>query len=275
MKNIFNYYQLLGQIEWMHRRIKRYIGKKQKRLDFIGIGVAKAGTSALHDYLIQHPQIGMGDKKEIHFFDQPQHFFFPNWFYFRYHKHFNFKSGKKVYGEITPIYLYWRSAAADIWEYNPKIKLIVILRNPVDRAYSQWNMNIQNGSISLSFNDAIDQEIERAKRKLPYQHHKYSIIDRGFYSAQIREYLRFFPKNQLLFIQYDRFTSHTLETLEAIFEFLQVDKTLYHFSPLTANVFKYDKQMDPETRKSLINFYCNEIHEVEKMLNWNCSHWLE
>ena len=134
MKNLFNYYQRLAQFELFHRRITRYIGNKQKRLDFLGIGVAKAGTSALHDYLIQHPQIGMGDTKEIHFFNRSQHYLLPNWFYFRYHRHFNFKSGKKVYGEITPIYLYWRSAAARIWEYNPEIKLIAILRNPLDRA---------------------------------------------------------------------------------------------------------------------------------------------
>lgn len=275
MKNFFNYYQRLAQFELFHRRIKRYIGNKQKRLDFLGIGVAKAGTSALHDYLIQHPQIGMGTTKEIHFFDRPQHFLFPNWFYFRYHKHFNFNSGKKVYGEITPVYLYWRSAAAHIWEYNPKIKLIAILRNPVDRAYSHWNMNIQNGRISLPFNEAIENETKRAKRMLPYQHHQYSMIDRGFYCAQIREYLRFFPKNQLLFIQYDRFKSHPKETLDTIFEFLQVDKSLYNFSPLTANVFHYEKSMDPEIRKTLINIYRNEIRELEKMLNWDCSHWLE
>lgn len=275
MKKLFNYYRILGYADWLHRRIKRYIGNKQKRLDFIGIGVAKAGTTALHDYLVQHPQIGMGNQKEIHFFDRPQHFFFPNWFYFRYHKHFNFNSGKKVYGEITPVYLYWRSAAAHIWEYNPKIKLFAILRNPVDRAYSQWNMNHKYGRDTIPFHEAVEREIERAKRVLPYQHHQYSIIDRGFYSAQIREYQRFFPKNQLLFIQYDRFKSHPKETLETLFEFLEVDKTLFDYSPLQANVIEYEKTMDPELRKSLIEHYRNEIHEIEKMLNWNCAHWLE
>ncbi|MBU3677356.1 MAG: sulfotransferase domain-containing protein [Chitinophagaceae bacterium] len=275
MVNFFNYYVAIGYVNWLHLRIKRFIGHRQKRLDFLGIGVAKAGTTALHDYLIQHPQLGMGDKKEIHFFDRPEHFFIPNWFYFRYHKHFNFNSGKKMYGEITPAYLYYRNAAERIWEYNPKIKLIAILRNPIERAYSHWNMNNQLNRDILSFEESIARERERSKRTLPYQHRYYTAIDRGFYSAQIREYQRFFPDNQMLFIQYDTFKKNPKETLETIFKFLEVDPSLFDFSPLKSNVIEYKSNMNPNTKNKLIDIYRNDIHEVERMLNWDCSNWLK
>jgi hypothetical protein len=258
----------------VHKRIKRFIRNRQRRLDFIGVGVAKAGTTALYSYLKQHPEIGLGSKKEIHFFDRVENFFFPKWFYFHYHRFFNFKSGKKIYGEITPIYLYWRSAAADIYEYNPKIKIIAILRNPTDRAYSQWNMNIKIGFDNVDFEYAVQHDRERSRKYLPNQHHHYSIIDRGFYSNQIREYRRFFPNNQLLFLKYENYKANPEETLKTVFTFLGVNPNLFDFKALTSNVHKYEKKMDEDLRKQLIKTYENDIREVERLLDWNCSDWL-
>ncbi len=271
----FNYYVVLGYVDWFHLRIKRFIGHRQKRLDFLGIGVAKAGTTALHEYLSQHPEIGLGDEKEIHFFDRFQHYLIPNWFYFRYHKHFNFKSGKKIYGEITPAYFYWHNVASRIWEYNPKIKLIAILRNPVERAYSHWNMANHLGNDILSFEESITHERERSRRSLPDQHRYYTVIDRGFYSSQIREYRRCFPENQLLFIQYDTFKQKPKETLETVFNFLNVDPSRFDFTPLISNVYEYKDKMNPDTKKQLIEIYRNDIHEVERLLGWDCSEWLK
>lgn len=270
----FNLYRIYSQFEALHWRIKSAIRRKQKRLDFIGIGVQKAGTTALFGYLRQHPDIGDGMVKELHFFDKPANFIFPNWFYFRYHKPFNFKSGKKIYGEFTPIYMYWRSAAAHIWEYNPNIKLIAILRNPIDRAYSQWNMNIKLGLYKFSFREALQIETERAKRNLPWQDQTYSLIDRGFYSAQIREYRRFFPEQQLLFIKYDDFKNHPEKIVDHVFEFLDVDKEKFSFKQRDVNTLQYESPMDPVCKNELINVFKNDIHEVERLLKWDCSDWL-
>lgn len=258
----------------LHKRIKKYIANRQRRLDFIGVGVQKAGTTALFSYLKNHPDIGLGSKKEIHFFDRKENFFFPNWFYFSYHKYFNFKSGKKIYGEITPIYLYWRSAAGHIHEYNPKIKIIAILRNPVERAYSGWNMNIKVGFDKVDFEQAILSERQRSRKLLPYQHHHYSIVDRGFYSSQIREYRRFFPDEQLLFIKYENYKSAPEETLKSIFKFLNVRLDNYNFNALTSNVYEYNKKINENTRMQLIKTYENDVREVERLLGWDCSDWL-
>ena len=275
MKRSTLFYKLVGYITLLHNKIKKMIRARQRRLDFIGIGVAKAGTTALYSYLNEHPEIGMGSKKEIHFFDMPENFFFPNWFYFRYHKYFNFKSGKKIYGEITPIYIYWRNAAANIYEYNPNIKIIAILRNPVDRAFSHWNMNIKMRYDTLPFKDSIEQENSRAKRRLPYQHHNFSQLDRGFYAAQIREYRRFFPNNQLLFIKYEEFKAKPQESMDTIFQFLSVNPSLFEFKPNKANVFEYENKIDESFRRSLIDTYRYDILEVERLLGWDCSDWLQ
>ena len=104
--------------------------KKDKKIDFIIIGTQKGGTSALDHYLRQHPEIGMGKKKEIHFFDDEKIFSKTDINYNKYHDYFDFSIEKKVYGEATPIYIYWDQSCKRIWKYNKDIKLIAILRNP-------------------------------------------------------------------------------------------------------------------------------------------------
>ncbi|MGB7755383.1 MAG: hypothetical protein WBL23_04905, partial [Salinisphaera sp.] len=99
---------------------------------------------------------------------------------------------KIVFGEATPIYMYWHDAPRRMWEYNPNMKLIVVLRNPIDRAFSHWNMEKSRNAESLSFWDAIQNEEPRCKEALPYQHRTYSYVDRGFYLEQLRRLWRYF-----------------------------------------------------------------------------------
>ena len=129
---------------------------KGRKVDFIIAGVQKSGTTALFSYLCEHNEICMSDKKEIHFFDRRRYFIlFPNYLF--YHSNFsNFKS-QKLIGEATPIYIYWKKAIERLVRYNPNIKLIIVLRNPITRAYSHWNMmrNRNFNKENLSFVDAI------------------------------------------------------------------------------------------------------------------------
>src|SRR6266850_2345695 len=117
-------------------------GKQQRkieRLDFILAGAQKAGTTALHYLLSKHPNITMGDQQEMHFFDDDEKFA-GGVDYDLLHRHFPRIGRSTIAGECTPSYLYWKPAAERIWQYNPKIKLLVLLRNPIDRAFAQWNM---------------------------------------------------------------------------------------------------------------------------------------
>ncbi|MBU3677284.1 MAG: sulfotransferase domain-containing protein, partial [Chitinophagaceae bacterium] len=147
-----------------------------------------------------------------------------------------------------------------------------ILRNPVDRAYSHWKMNRKQGIDALSFEDAIAQESERAKERLPYQDLVYSYTDRGFYSEQIRRYQRYFKDHHLLFVMYDDLKNKPTETLEKISAFLSVPPLHIPFEQVHASEFH--EPMKESTRQQLQGLYHYDIREVERLLGWNCAHWL-
>src|SRR6266700_2176906 len=145
------------------------IGRRRKinKLDFILAGAQKCGTTALHYFLQKHPRITMGDQQEMHFFDDDDLFSVPvN--YELLHRHFprlarstllRYATARRaIAGDCTPSYLYWKPTAERIWSYNPQIKLLVLLRNPVERAFAHWNMQRFKGREPLDFFDAVKEE---------------------------------------------------------------------------------------------------------------------
>lgn len=244
-----------------------------KKLDFLVIGTQKGGTSALDAYLREHPEIGMGNIKEVHYFDNDDYFLEPKADYWDYHNYFNFLSGKKIYGETTPIYIYWEPAARRIYEYNPNIKLIAILRNPINRAFSHWNMLYSKNVERKDFEYCIENERERCRMSLPEQHIYYSYIDRGFYSEQIRRYKRYFKDEQMLFLKYEEFSRSQPEYLKEIFEFLGVEVDKIKFKELTANKINYARKINDKEKEYLKEIFKNDISEVERLLDWDCSDW--
>src|SRR5437764_2957004 len=146
------------------------------RVDFVIGGTQKRGTSALDSFLRQHPQICMPTtKKELHFFDREEE----NTDYKEYHANFEPTPEQRVIGEASPIYMYWETAPYRIWKYNPKMKWILALRNPVERAFSAWNMEAKRDHEKLAFPEAIEKEPERCRTALPLQPRVYFDIDRG------------------------------------------------------------------------------------------------
>lgn len=249
--------------------------KKGRKIDFIVGGTQKGGTTALDYYLRRHPQIGMADRKELHFFDNERIFSKSKVRYSEYEKKFNFKSQKKIYGEATPIYFYWEPCCKRIWEYNPEIKLIFILRNPISRAFSHWNMEFDRNYDSETFSNAIVNESERVKESLPLQHRVYSYIDRGLYFEQIKRYKSYFPDKQLLFIKYEEFKTEQEKTLFDIFKFLGVNPDEFTFEHKTIHEREKHSNISNEDKKFLISRFKNDIKKVEEILGWDCSDWLE
>src|SRR3954453_6054977 len=118
--------------------------RKIERLEFILAGAQKSGTTALHYFLSRHPDICMGDQQEIHFFDNDAMFVAePD--YAELHKHYPTMASSTIAGDCTPSYLYHEPAMQRIWNYNPKIKLLILLRNPVERAFAQRTMKGYRG----------------------------------------------------------------------------------------------------------------------------------
>src|SRR6266513_3551151 len=147
--------------------------RKIDRLDFVLAGAQKSGTTALHYFLSRHPDINMGDQQEIHFFDNDA-LFASEPDYEQLHKHYRLLPVSMIAGDFTPSYIYTEPAAERIWKYNPKIKLLILLRNPVDRAFAHWNMQRFRGREPLDFFDAVREEKTRIAGAPPAQARRFA-----------------------------------------------------------------------------------------------------
>jgi hypothetical protein len=241
------------------------------RVNFLIAGTQKGGTTALYYYLRDHPDLSLSVEKETHFFDTEEYFVGqPN--YDRLHAFFSPKPGQFL-GEATPITMYWHDAPRRVWEYSCEMKIICMLRNPISRAFSHWNMERNRNADSLSFADAISNEALRCREALPLQHRVYSYIDRGFYAEQIRRLWRFFPHSQTLFIPAEQLDAEPERTLNAIYDFLGIARR--QMSPHRMHVAQYDSRLCERMRCHLRDLFAPDIREVERLLNWDCSHWLQ
>ncbi len=168
--------------------------------DFIIAGTQKAGTTALQHYLTQHPDIFMA-REECHYYDKFHHMGL-SW----YEEQFR-KGNGKIVGEKTPGYMYHEDIPGRMYEDMPDVKLIFMLRNPVDRAYSEYWMVRLMGDEPYPFDKAVQQP-----------HREY--LSRGLYAQQISRFLECFSQDQMLFIISEDFRENGREWLDKIVEFL-------------------------------------------------------
>jgi hypothetical protein len=251
------------------------------RLDFILAGAQKSGTTALHYFLEKHPDITMGDQQEMHFFDDEEIFSGPV-DYESLHRHFPAVSGstrlrwatarQAIAGECTPIYTYWKPAIERIWKYNPKIKLLVLLRSPIDRAFAHWNMQRFKGREPLDFLEAVKEENKRMQDAAPLQTRRFSYVDRGFYAGQLERVFKYFPREQVKIIKFEEFKEKNRETLDSIFLFLGV-RAIAAPRNKDRNVVPYERAMTPEEREYLYPLFAEDIAQLERLLSWDCSDW--
>lgn len=244
------------------------------QVDFLVAGTQKGGTSALDYYLRQHPQLSMAQRKEVHFFDRERHFAFTEADYSIYHAYFDPDKSGCLYGEVTPIYMYWYRAPERIWHYNRRMKWIMILRNPIERAFSHWNMERDRGRETLSFIDAIRAERERCRMALPYQDRRYSYIDRGFYVEQIRRIWHYFPTEQTLILKTEELRENCFTALNRISKFLGIEA--YPSGEYQAvHAREYTTQLSQAEKRYLGNIFEYEVRQLERLVNWDCSGWLQ
>lgn len=172
------------------------------RVSFIIAGVQKGGTTALFDYLSDEPALALSSEKELHFFDdEGQDWSTPD--YAGYHGRFPDFDGRPR-GEATPIYLYWPNSLERIQAYNPAARLIVMLRDPVERAWSHWKMEFARGAEARPFAWCIREGRQRLFDAEPWgAHREFSYVERGFYGAQIARLFRLFPRDQTLVLRAD------------------------------------------------------------------------
>ena len=242
-------------------------------VQFLIAGVQKGGTTALADYLRQHPGLFIPPAKELHFFDnETLNWQQPQRLRALYHAHFQDAPPGCLWGEATPIYSYWWPAMARIWAYNPAMRLILCLRNPVERAYSHWAMETGRQWDRASFPEAMATEPERCRDALPEQHRVFSYVSRGFYSEQLRRLWSFFPRPQTLILRQEQLLADPVATLKAVHAFLGLEP-LEPSQLIRANRGRYHRAMDPAVRRQLQQLFHPEIQQLEQLLDWDLSHW--
>ena len=167
---------------------------------FLIAGVQKGGTTALYDYLADYPDVALSRVKEVHFFDdETRDWSRPD--YGAYHAGFEAPGGRPC-GEATPIYLYWPNALERIAAYNPAMRLVVTLRDPVERAWSHWRMEYARGAELQPFAWCIRQGRQRLFASEPWGFHReFSYVERGFYAEQLARLFEIFPREQALVIR--------------------------------------------------------------------------
>lgn len=241
--------------------------------DFIIIGTQRGGTTSLYNYLTEHPNFGPAYTKEVHFFDKS----FDkgmNWYRAQFpslvKKFYHAQIHKQdfITGEASPYYLFHPLVPQRIAQHLPQAKLIVLLRNPVDRAYSHYYHEVAGGRESVSFEEAMELEEERTaheKEKIirdehytSYNHQHYTYLARGIYIDQLQTWMSFFPKEQILILRSEDFYADPGAGLRRTLEFVNLpvlttkEQKQQEFK--TYNDTKPPK-MDATTRKRLVEFF--------------------
>lgn len=202
--------------------------------NFIVIGAGKAGTSSIFYYLKQHPQIYMSPLKEPKFFalkGEPLNFQGPDKDIVNstsvntleaYQDLFQGVSDEIAIGEASPIYLYSPKAPPRIKDYLPEVKLIAILRNPVERAFSSFTHLLREGYETLSFEEALQEEENRIQRKwAALWHYK----QKGYYYEQLKRYYDIFDRQQIKVYLYEELQADNIALIQDIYNFVGVDDT--------------------------------------------------
>ena len=193
------------------------MSKDNFKVNFIGIGATRCGTTWISKCLSEHPEICFSRRKEVKFFMDKYGNYEKGikW----YKKQFPQCGKNKIKGEFTPEYLYSTEVPQRIKECFPKTKLIICLRNPIERVYSNYFYQKNRGKMaSLSFEKAIAQNPD--------------FIKSGFYYQQINEYLKLFPRNNILITIYEDIKKDPLSFIQKIYSFLGVDR---RFVPKSIN----------------------------------------
>jgi len=251
------------------------------KVSFIVGGAQKGGTTALDRYLREHPElcmprptiVGTHSSGEVHFFDTDANFAVEPVDYTAYHDRFEPHPPQRLLGEVTPSYMFWPGAIERIARYNPAMKLIFQLRNPVTRAFSQWNMARQAQREPLSFMEALRAEPERLRNLPPRRARRFSYMERGFYASQLQRVWQSFPVAQTLVLRSEELLGQPTEVLARLASFLGI-APFPSVGEKKVHAREYDTTMSADEKQYLIGVYEQDIRELERLLGWDCAAWL-
>lgn len=248
----------------------------KSRPDFLVIGAQKAGTTSLYHYLKEHPQIfGNIGFKEVRYFDRSEHYDLGFSWYLG-----NFPSKLRKRNQLTcdasPNYLYYEFVPERIKKDLGTIKMIAILREPVSRAYSAWQMfhnfsDVDNDHLrrfydKRSFAEAIEEEFtpDFAHTQYPF---RYDYVGRGKYVHQLEHYYKYFEPDNILVLNVDEFRTNIDRVLNRVCDFLNIapfdPETIQELKQKKHNVgnYKFDKTPADEEKLNFLKEYYVPFNE--------------
>lgn len=243
---------------------------------FLVGGVQKGGTTALFHYLNALPGVQMAPVKECHFFDEEgRDWAAPD--YGAYHAGFP-AIDARLRGEATPIYLYWPNALERIARYNPRMKLIFLFRDPVERAWSHWKMEYARQWESEPFAWCVREGRARVDcAEAPGFHRVFSYVERGFYGAQLERLLGLFPREQLLLLKSDELDRAPTETLARICRFLGAPPPAGSVTPRrewVAQDIDYGAEITAADRAYLRALYAEDLARFADLSGLAVDDWM-
>lgn len=292
MKNVFhntsNNYEFLilqNKIQYILKILKYIIIKRgyfgitspfRTIPNFIVIGVKRCGTTTLYEQLSEHPCIEKSSHDNLGFFNNNFELGI-NWYKSHFVTNLRKREIERKYGQfatydVTSSYIQKKKTAENIFKTLPNVKLIIILRNPTDRAYSEYNQNIIDENESREFIDLIKQEIKEIQNmeNIEFSSDKINLVKKGMYEKQISPWLEIFDRKQILIITTEEFGEKTTETYDKIFRFLELPE--YKIKNKERHRKGAYKEMDVKTRKILDDFYepYNKelFQKIEETFQW-------
>ena len=246
--------------------------------DFYIIGVEKGGTTSLLSNLSKHPDIYMAKPKshpggEMHYFNYQLTKLNRNRKWLK--SQFNYK--KKIVGAKNPNIIYLPYTHQYMSHINPYVKMILVLRNPIDRAYSEWHMFnkksnfVKNTGNFKSFEDSINEELKFRLNEPPnFYVANYHHLQRGLYYKQIKNLLKHFPMQNLLILLNEDLKNKEKETYEKIYKFLNIKIKHNNYQiKLEGSYSKNEKEKDisKKLKTKMEDFFKPDIKKLEKLLN--------
>jgi len=240
---------------------------------FVG-GVQKSGTRSISQYFRQHPDLAVHKKKEGHFFDRQENFIndIPLAFALNdYHNNFAVNQSTEILCDITPDYIFRKNAVQRVFNYNPKANWIILLRNPIERAYSSWNMEVNRKTEKLSFEEALHSELignpeDRSQDRFLY-------LGRSRYYLQLLNLWKYFPLSQCHIYSAESIWNRPQVTLNKILNSLNIPinngDSYKHIHKGT-----YKCGVSEQARKLLKKQLHFELTELPSILGWDKNPWV-
>lgn len=245
---------------------------------FLVIGAQRCGTTSLYDYLCAHPQIRPALRKETLYFTK---YFDRGSGWYRACFPIGPRHAGEITGEATPYYLCHPAAPDRVVASLPDVKLIALLRNPVDRAFSQFRHMSQRERESLPFDAVVDlatatpyeameriavRQMERGDSEAPDRARRANLLYYGTYARHLKRWMRVFPRERLLVLRSDELFSKPQETVNRAVEFLGLPThELKSFA--VGSKGEIPGEMSPEARRKLTGFFAPFNEELRELLN--------